>query len=128
MSHWSDQYVGQPYIPETGDCAALAERVAREVFGKVVGLPTSHASTYREQAKQIMELRDDYAERIDEPVDGCPVLFVGRGRLCHIGVMCWLANEWWCLHADQSSGFVVRQRLRDVTRIHYRIEGYYEWK
>lgn len=128
MAHWSDQYVGQPYIPETGDCAALAERVAREVFGKVVGLPTSHASTYREQAKQIMELRDDYAERIDEPVDGCPALFVGRGRLCHIGVMCWIANEWYVLHSDQSSGFVLRQRLRDVTRIHFKLEGYYAWK
>ncbi len=128
MSHWSDEYVGEPYIPETGDCAALAERVAREVFGKVVGLPTSHAATYREQAKQIMELRDDYAERIDEPVDGCPVLFVGRGRLCHIGVMCWIAHEWYVLHADQSAGMVVRQRLRDVTRLHFKVEDYYEWK
>ena len=128
MAHWSDQYVGQPYIRETGDCAALAERVAREVFGKVVGLPTSHASTYREQAKQIMELRDDYAERIDEPVDGCPVLFIGRGRLCHIGVACLLAHEVWILHADQSSGFVIRQRLRDVTRVHFRLEGFYKWK
>ena len=127
MSHWSDQYVGQPYIPETGDCAALAERVAREVFGKVVGLPTSHASTYREQAKQIMELRDDYAERIDEPVDGCPVLFVGRGRLCHIGVMCWIANEWYVLHADQSAGFVIRQRLRDMTQFHWKLENFYDW-
>lgn len=127
MSHWSDEYVGEPYIPETGDCAALAERVAREVFGKVVGLPTSHAATYREQAKQIMELRDDYAERIDEPVDGCPVLFVGRGQLCHIGVMCWIAHEWYVLHADQSAGMVVRQRLRDVTRIHFKVDGFYEW-
>lgn len=127
MSHWSDEYVGEPYIPETGDCAALAERVAREVFGKVVGLPTSHASTYREQAKQIMELRDDYAERIDKPEDGCPVLFVGRGRLCHIGVVCMIANEIWVLHADQSAGMVVRQRLRDVTRIHFKLEGFYEW-
>ena len=127
MSHWSDKYVGDVYIPETGDCAALAERVAREVFGKTVGLPTSHASTYREQAKQIMELRDDYAERIDKPVDGCPALFVGRGRLCHIGVVCIIAGEIWILHADQSAGMVVRQRLRDVTRIHFKLEGFYEW-
>lgn len=128
MAHWSDKYINQPYIPEAGDCAALAERVAREVFGKVVGLPTSHASTYRAQAKQIMELRDDYAERIGEPVDGCPALFVGRGRLCHIGVMCWIDNEWYVLHADQSFGAVVRQRLRDVTRIHFKLENFYRWK
>lgn len=125
--HWSDKYVGEPYTPETGDCAALAERVACEAFGIEVGLPQSHAATYREQARQIMELREDYAVRIDDPVDGCPVLFIGRGHLCHIGVMCWVGNEWWVLHADQSFGSVVRQRLRDVTRIHFRLEGFYKW-
>lgn len=128
VAHWSDRYVGLPYIEQTGDCAALAERVAREVFGLTIGLPTSHATTYREQAKQILELRDDYAVKIDEPFDGCPVLFIGRGRLCHIGVMCFIGYDWWVLHADQSSGYVVRQRLRDVTRIHFKLEGYYRWK
>ncbi|HWL29964.1 MAG TPA: hypothetical protein VNQ97_13765 [Burkholderiaceae bacterium] len=128
MSHFSDKYVGLPYVAETGDCAALAERVAREVFGKVVGLPTSHATTYREQAKQILELQDSYATKIDAPKDGCPALFIGRGRLCHIGVMCWIAGEWYVLHADSSAGFVVRQRLRDMTRLHWKLEGVYEWK
>lgn len=127
MGHWSDPYVGLAYQPETGDCAALAERVAREVFGKTVGLPVSHATTYREQAKQILELQDSYATKIDAPVDGCPALFIGRGRLCHIGVMCWLANEWWVLHASESAGFVLRQRLRDVTRLHFQLDGFYEW-
>ena len=128
MSHWSDSYVGLAYQPETGDCAALAERVAREVFGKVVGLPTSHATTYREQAKQILELQDSYATKIDAPVDGCPALFIGRGRLCHIGVVCLIANEVFILHADQSAGYVIRQRLRDMTRIHWKLEGVYAWK
>lgn len=125
--HWSDVYIGEPYIPETGDCAALAERVAFEVFGKSVCLPTTHALTYREQATQIMGLRESYAEQIPSPIDGCPVLFIGRGRLCHIGVMCWIADEWWVLHADQSAGSVLRQRLRDVTRLHFKVEGYYQW-
>lgn len=127
MNHWSDPYVGNVYAPETGDCAALAERVAREVFGKIVGLPTSHASTYRDQAKQILELRDDYATKIAAPVDGCPALFIGRGRLCHIGVMCWIAGEWYVLHADSTAGFVLRQRLRDVTRLHFKLDGFYAW-
>jgi len=127
MKSWHEKYVGMPYIPESGDCAALAERVAREVFGKAVGLPTSHAATYREQAKQIMELQDSYAVKIDAPKDGCPALFIGRGRLCHIGVMCWVANEWHVLHAHQGFGAVVCERLRDMTRIHWKLEGYYDW-
>lgn len=126
--HWSDKYVGLPYVPETGDCAALAERVARQEFGQSPQLPVVHAVTLRDQSAQILDHRDELAERIDEPVDGCPALFIGRGRLCHIGVMCWLAHEWWVLHADQTAGSVIRQRLRDVTRIHFRLEGYYRWK
>ncbi|SOE48112.1 hypothetical protein ODI_R1242 [Orrella dioscoreae] len=42
--------------------------------------------------------------------------------------MCWLAGEWWVLHADQSAGSVLRQRLRDVTRLHFQLEGFYAWK
>lgn len=126
--HWSDKYVGLPYVPETGDCVALAVRVAREVFGVEPQVPTSHARTLREQTAQILEYREEVAERIAEPFDGCPALFVGRGRLCHAGVMCWLAGEWWVLHADQSAGAVIRQRLRDMTRVHFKLEGYYKWK
>ena len=125
--HWSDKYVGIPYIPETADCAVLAVRVAKEVFGKDIALPVAHAATIRAQAKQINDLKDDYAVRIDAPVDGCPVLLVGRGHSCHIGVMCWINNEWYCLHANQSFQFVTRERLREMTRIHHRVEGFYKW-
>lgn len=126
--HWSDKYVGEPYVPEVGDCAALAAKVNYEQFKKLPDLPNSHAVTLRDQSKQIVELKDDLAVKIDEPFDGCPVLLIGRGRLCHIGVMCWIAHDWWVLHADQSAGFVVRQRLRELTRLHYKVEGFYKWK
>lgn len=126
--HWSDRFVGEPYIPETADCAALAERVAREVFGKTIGLPAGHAEGYIEQAKQIAEMKDDYAIRVGGPEDGCPVLLTGRAQSCHIGVMCWLANEWWVLHANQGYGMVTRERLRALTRLHFKVEGYYRWK
>lgn len=126
--HWSDKYVGLPYVPEIGDCAALAAKVNLEQFKYLPELPQSHALTLRDQSKQIIELKDDLAVKISEPFDGCPVLFVGRGRVCHIGVMCFIANDWWVLHADQSAGFVVRQRLRELTRLHYKVEGYYKWK
>lgn len=127
MAHWSDAYVGRAYIPEVGDCAALAEQVAHEVLGLTIGLPASHASGYRSQAKQILELKDSYAVKIDEPQDGQPILLIARGRVCHIGVMCFISSQWWVLHADQSAGMVIRQKLSDVTRLHFMVEGYYKW-
>jgi len=42
--------------------------------------------------------------------------------------MCQLAGEWWVLPADKSFGAVIRQRLRAMTMIDYKIEGFYRWK
>ena len=119
--------MGEPYIPGQGDCASLASRVSAEVGGKAVNLPCSHATTLREQTKQILQFKDELAFRISAAKDGQPALFEGRGRLCHIGVMCWMAGEWWVLHADRGCGFVVRQRLREMTRLHFKLEGFYQW-
>lgn len=126
-NHWSDKYVGEPYIAGAGDCAALAQRVALDEFGIDAQVPLSHAVGIRDQAKQIMATKDDIAVKIQAAFDGCPAVFVSRGRACHVGVMCWIALDWWVLHADQTCGYVVRQRLRDMTRIHYALEGYYKW-
>ena len=125
--HWSDKYVGEPYAPSVGDCAALASKISKIEFGKDIGLPTQHAESTKEQTRQILELKNDYATRIDKPFDGCPVLFITQGGVCHIGVMCWIGREWWVVHADRSAGFVVRQRLRELTRLFFKVEGFYQW-
>jgi hypothetical protein len=125
--HWSDSYVGRPYVAETGDCASLAADIARTVLGCACRLPTSHSTGLREQAKQILDHRDSLATRVDTPLDGQPALFVGRGRTCHIGVVCFIANEVWILHADQGSGFVVRERLTNMTQFKFQLEGFYRW-
>lgn len=127
MNHWSQNYIGLPYVEGEADCAALAERVAKEVLRIDPKLPQSHASGLRGQAEQITALKAEYAVRVDTPIDGHPVLFAARGRFFHIGVACHLAGEVWALHADQTSGSVICQRLRDMTRWSYSLEGFYKW-
>lgn len=126
--HWTDKYLGQPYVPETGDCAAFAELVAREHLGLSIWLPVEHEKGLRSQAAQIIAHRSAFAEVVADPVEGHPVLLRSRGDLFHIGVMTFLAHEWWVMHADQGFGAVVRQRLRDMLRVDYKLEGYYRWK
>jgi hypothetical protein len=128
MHHWSDKYLGEPYVQETGDCAVFVEKVTKAEFGIDPQLPTSHALTLRNQADQILSAKDNFAIKIDNPTDGCPVLLIARAQVCHIGVMCFIADEWWVLHADKGVGFVVRERLRDITKYRYKIEGFYKWK
>lgn len=125
--HWSDRYVGLPYIAGAGDCAALAAKVARDVLGIDCGLPASHATGLREQSAQVMANKEALAVRIDAPIDAQPALFLARGRLAHIGVVCIIGGEVWVLHADQSAGAVVRERLSRMTEFRYILEGFYKW-
>lgn len=125
--HWSECYLGQPYIPGVADCASLAERVAHEVLGINPGLPQSHETSLRGQAEQISSMKGDYAVRVDAPIDAQPVLFIARGRFFHCGVAALISGETWVLHNDQSAGMVICQRLRDMTRWAYSLEGYYRW-
>ncbi len=126
--HWTEKYIGQPYVPETGDCAAFAERVAREYLGITPGLPSGHEVALRAQAAQIRAHQAQFAEPVIAPIEGHPVLLRSRGDLFHIGVMTFMAHEWWVMHADRAFGAVVRQRLRDMIRVDYKLEGYFRWK
>ena len=119
--------MGLPYVAASGDCAALASRVAKEVLGIECALPRVHATTLRAQSDQIMEHKDDMAQRIQSPIDGQPALFLARGRLAHIGVVCLIESQVWILHADQSAGAVVREKLSSMTQFRYVLEGFYRW-
>lgn len=123
---WVDRYIGIPYVAKTGDCAAFAQRVAREVLHMDVVLP-GHATGLRAQALQIDALKDRYAERVDAPIDAHPVLFLARKKFYHMGAVALIAGETWVVHADQSVGMVVCQRLRDMIAWQYELEGMYRW-
>ncbi|MEN2424730.1 hypothetical protein AA0N74_01625 [Chromobacterium vaccinii] len=125
--HWSDRYVGRDYVPDTDDCAVLACNVAREVLGRDIQLPGMRRPGPFGRNALIQQHKDEFARRVDAPADAQPVLLIARGRAQHIGVMCWLVGEWWVLHADEGAGFAVRQRVRDLPRQGYQIEGFYEW-
>ncbi|OQS32598.1 hypothetical protein [Chromobacterium haemolyticum] len=128
MGHWSDEYVGRDYVPGVADCAALAGCVAAEVLGVAVPLPGREGVGVFGRNALICHHAPELAERVAEPLEAQPVLLESRGRLQHIGVMCWLSGEWWVLHADEGAGFVIRQRLRDLRVRGYQVEGFYKWR
>lgn len=133
MGHWSDRYVGRPY-GEGFDCAELARLVNREVFGRDILLPASRwhagltgAARLRAMRRQIAACTDDCARRTEAPAEGDGVLILARGRPTHIGLYCLIAGVPWVLHAAQGPGQVVRTRLRDMARLGWPVEGYYQW-
>jgi len=128
-SHWSDVYLGEPYSPGDADCAALAVRVADEVFCRRITLP-QHAQGLRASARQIDALAaaQEIAERVERPREGDAVLMRCRGTLSHVGVYCEPDGTPWVLHAMRNAGAVVRHRVIDLPGVGLTVEGYYRWR
>ncbi|MBD3610517.1 MAG: C40 family peptidase [Gammaproteobacteria bacterium] len=128
MEHWSDQYIGLPYISCEQDCASLAVRVLKEQFNKDISLPASRAQGLRGQSQQIINLKDDYATPTQKPNEGDAVLIYSRGHLSHIGVYCELENTPWVLHAMKNAGSVVRHRIRELPKLGLELGGFFSWR
>jgi phosphatidylserine/phosphatidylglycerophosphate/cardiolipin synthase-like enzyme len=133
MQHWSQRYVGRPYIEGEFDCGELARTVQREVFGREIALPTERgymgkkgAEKFRAMAAQIDTEKTRIAERTEAPQEGDAVLLVARGYLQHVGVYC-LIGEPWVLHAADTARQVLLARVRELAAKGLRVEGYYRW-
>lgn len=127
MPHWSERYLGLSYAPGNFDCADLAVKVQREVFGREVVLPSDHGSDPFGRNARIEAHKLACAEPVDEPADGDAVLLITNGRLQHIGLLCLIRGERWVLHNRKALG-VTRGRLRDLEAQGYRVEGFYAWR
>lgn len=135
MSHWSDTYVGLPYIEGEFDCAELTRVVQADVFGRVIDLPMSRLysgltglSKIAAMREQIGLCKDDYAARVAIPKEGDAVLLISRGRIDHIGIYCLIGGDAWVLHATTGPNQVIRTRLRELKLYGYEVEGFYAWK
>lgn len=128
--HWSEKYVGQPYVAGSADCAHLLSRVRREVFDLPVPDPieVSRLSSRLGRVGQMADLIDIYGQETREPKEGDAVLMICAGRPSHVGVFCLIQNEPYVLHAMQNAGMVVLHRIRDLDRVFLKVEGYYRWK
>lgn len=126
MAHWSEAFVGLPYVEGEQDCAELVARVQREVFGRAVTVPRARADGPFGKSAQIAQGAADLADRVALPAEGDAVLMQVRG-LWHVGV--WFAvGEPWVLHALRSAGAVVAHRLRDLPALGIKVEGFYRMR
>ena len=134
-THWTSKYVGMRVIPGVFDCATLAEQVQREVFNKVVNIPSEKPTDeagvlakFHARQEQIASTKDTLCERTNSPREGDAVLMQSRGYRQHIGTLVYLNNDVWVLHTDDRAKQVVLQRAREMPMRGLMIEGYYRWK
>ena len=133
-AHWSDKYLGRPYLRGEFDCADLVVEVAQAEFGRAVALPR-HAEGVRARDRQIERLTGELGRRLDRAdgdviQDGDIVLMKSAGRRLslghHIGVVAVLPLAVCVLHCVASVG-VVRHPLDFLAARQLTLTGIYRW-
>ena len=133
-AHWSDKYLGRPYLRGEFDCADLVVEVARAEFGRAVALPR-HAEGVRARDRQIERLTGELGRRLDRAAgetiqDGDIVLMKAAGRRLslghHIGVAAMLPLAACVLHCLAGVG-VARHPLDCLAARQLTLTGIYRW-
>jgi len=127
--HWSESYIGKPYVLNEADCASLVCEVrAREFDGTVPDFVLAmRENTRLKRMEQLEYLARKAVTQTDNPSEGDVVLMICRARPSHVGVYCVVDNEPSVLHAMENAKMVVRHRIRDLDKFCLSVEGYYKW-
>ena len=127
-----DRFVGIPYCPRHMDCADLAMRVQRELFGKTVQLPGRRPRPLESeaQAQEIAAMSDQLADPVEQPQDGDAVLMreAGTSHAGHIGTYFFINFTPYVLHTSHALGGSLLHRLQDLKGYGLTVQGYYRWK
>ena len=124
--HWAEAYVGTPY--SECDCLQLCVRVQRRHFKRLLNIPSIRPSGLRGASEMLTNMQDDFAIRIDQPEEGDAVLMIGRGRINHVGVACYVNDQLHVLHAMRNVGMACLHNINSLSQLGLKVEGYYQWK
>ena len=115
MSHWTMQYLGQPWTPEQ-NCYYWFRKIMVERFA-CDGLPPDVAVSENGSARLAMrELTSDSVKRCgwtqtETPHEGDAALLAEGKRSSHIGVVTYIKNKLMVVHARKATGVVVSDAL-----------------
>ena len=130
--HWSDRYIGKPYVRGVYDCAHLVVEVMLEQFEREISLPP-HAAGVRDRDAQITVLTAQLCRPLaagETACDGDVALMRAAGRRVslghHVGLLVVLAGETLVLHCVAGIG-VIRHPLRDLGPRCLELTGVYRW-
>ena len=129
MTHWSEKYIGRPWINGEFDCADLVREVVLEIRGIQVDLPADREWRGLEP-QALIDLGESVAAATATPIDGDCVLMkiVGNRRSLgsHVGVFGAVEGSPWVLHANESFGAMFCP-VSHLPRLQFSLVGYYRW-
>jgi hypothetical protein len=119
-SHWTQAYVGLPYILGVGECAHRAALVWRQEFGWEIEPPPAHGDMTLAQRHIEAELAKPEWSPVRRPTEGDAVVMWKGDRLCHVGI--WVAPGH-VLHCTRKDGMVLTPEA-DLESQGFRVFGY----
>ena len=142
--HWTEAWLGRPWIAGEHDCADFVADVLRGQFGRTLAMPVhvapeargsagarERATSVRGWDRQIASLREQYAIPTVAPQDGDGVLMVAKGarrlRRYHLGLWAGIGGVAHVLHCQDGAGSILHP-IRDLGLRALELEGIYRWK
>ena len=121
VKHWTEKYIGRPWIQNIHDCTDLVLQVQRLEFGRIITEPRGA----RDSRKAALAAIRSKARRLlagDVPRDGDVVLM--RALDWHLGVWCDPAGRPSVLHCARTTGTVLTP-IDAVATAGMMVEGIY---
>ena len=137
--HWTEAWLGRPWVAGKYDCADFVAEVLRVEFGRALDLPVRAESgsgaptgaTVRGWDRQIATLKGDFALPTTAPRDGDGVLMVAKGarrlRRYHLGLWAGVGGVAHVLHCQEAAGSILHP-IRDLSLRALELEGIYRWR
>ena len=136
-AHWSDAYLGRPYVEGVWDCADFVTEALRDVFRREVALPrpdrAGAGAAPRARDRAVETLRAAFAAPLApgaRPREGDGVLMRAAGRRRavgrHIGLWARIGGAACVVHCMAGAG-VVRHELASLPGRGLECTGIWRW-
>lgn len=130
MEHWTEKWLGQPYVEGEYDCLHFVRDVLDEEFNHPIRIPERKATGARGMAREIADLGGEVAlPLVGKPDEGAGVLMAEAGWTrggTHIGLWTAPGGRAHVLHNVRDLGSVLWP-LDGLLERGWTLEGFYRW-
>lgn len=125
--HWSCKFLSIPYAQL--NCAEFVEYVLKKQFGITFYFPQNRGSVFSQSAdlKKYIK-RYVHPEKTDSPEEGDLVVMNGVRKMCHVGILVKIKNDFFVLHTQKNLGCACLHKLKEIKNYGLNLEGIYKWQ
>lgn len=130
---WIDKYLGKRWTEEQ-DCGYWFRKIQKEQFGRdvpvICRVPDSPRGLLMQSVKLMENIKKNPNKvgwkKTDIPIEGDAAMLAMRTHTHHIGIVIFINNRLYILHAVKTCG-IVKSSISTLRQNFFRIEGFYTY-